>query len=85
MPCQDSTVAKRSIGDSVDGQSLVNVAKAKPFQFLAKFPRIDDDKIREQIRDSQLLVEDKTVLRDNIKREIDITRVCNLLVISIMI
>ncbi|KAL1815871.1 hypothetical protein ACET3Z_018445 [Daucus carota] len=74
MPCQDSTVAKRSIGDSVDGQSLVNVAKAKPFQFLAKFPRIDDDKIREQIRDSQLLVEDKTVLRDNIKREIDITR-----------
>ncbi|KAK1397327.1 putative microtubule-associated protein futsch [Heracleum sosnowskyi] len=71
---EDATVAECSIGDNVDGQSQGIVAKAKPFQFLAKFPRIDDDKLREQIRDAQELVEEKTVLRNNIRCEIEIKR-----------
>ncbi|KAK1400279.1 hypothetical protein POM88_010142 [Heracleum sosnowskyi] len=74
MQGKEATVAECSIGHSVDGQSIGNVAKAKPFQFLAKFPRIDDDKLREQIRNAQLLVEEKTVLRHNIRCEIDIKR-----------
>lgn len=85
MPRTDATVADRSIGDSVDGQSLENVAKAKPFQFLAKFPRIDDDKLQDQIRNAQLLVEEKTVLRNNIGCEIDIKRVCDFIVLWFMI
>ncbi|XP_074368979.1 uncharacterized protein LOC141708999 [Apium graveolens] len=72
MHAKDATVA--SIVESVDGQSIGNVPNAKPFQFLAKFPRIDDDKLREQIRNAQLLVEEKTVLRDNIRCEIDVKR-----------
>ncbi|KAL8147473.1 uncharacterized protein LOC141707873 [Apium graveolens] len=74
MHVKDATVAECSIGDNVDGRSLGNVAKAKPFQFLARFPRIDDDKLREQIREAQVLVEEKTVLRKSIRWEIDVKR-----------
>ncbi|KAK1362195.1 hypothetical protein POM88_046669 [Heracleum sosnowskyi] len=61
-------------GDSVNGQTLAAVEKAKPFQFFIKIPRFDDDKLREQIKDAQLLVEEKTTRRDDLRIEIEMKR-----------
>ncbi|WOG97681.1 hypothetical protein DCAR_0417022 [Daucus carota subsp. sativus] len=63
-----------SSSDSVNGQNLGFVAKAKPFQFLVRLPRFDDDKLRQQIKDAQLLVDEKTSKRDDIRREIDMKK-----------
>ncbi|KAL0440542.1 UNVERIFIED_CONTAM: Proton pump-interactor 1 [Sesamum latifolium] len=44
--------------------------KTKPFNFLVRVPRFDDDSLREQIRLAKLHVDEKTKLRDAIQVQI---------------
>ncbi|KAM7513948.1 hypothetical protein LguiA_003531 [Lonicera macranthoides] len=58
----------------MDGQNVDVEAVARPFHFLIRMPRFDDDKLKEQIRQAQLRVEEKTQRRDDIRMEIQIKR-----------
>nr|GMD45173.1 cingulin-like isoform X2 [Ipomoea batatas] len=85
LVCQEFVVADKSLCNEtldilLDGSSA-NVAGQdvstvtfeglkKPFQFLIKMPRFDDEKLREQIRLAQLHVDEKTQSRDAIWQEI---------------
>ncbi|XP_019187725.1 PREDICTED: uncharacterized protein LOC109182122 isoform X1 [Ipomoea nil] len=85
LVCQEFVVADKSLCNEtldilLEGSSA-NVAGQdastgtfgglkKPFQFLIKMPRFDDEKLREQIRLAQLHVDEKTQSRDAIWQEI---------------
>ncbi|VFQ94898.1 unnamed protein product [Cuscuta campestris] len=68
-----NTSLEVSSANSVAGQDVstgtVGCLK-KPFQFLIKMPRFDDEKLREHIRLAQLQVDEKTRSRDAIWQEI---------------
>ncbi|XAR64301.1 hypothetical protein NMG60_11024583 [Bertholletia excelsa] len=57
--------------DVLDEQSAGVEAMKRPFHFLIKVPRFEDEKLSEQIRHAQLQVDEKTqrrgVIRENIK------------------
>ncbi|KAK9059862.1 hypothetical protein SSX86_020566 [Deinandra increscens subsp. villosa] len=57
-----------SVIDSVDVQNEVD--EVLPYNFLIKIPRYEDENFRDQIRSAQLLVEERTRLRDAIRVEI---------------
>lgn len=59
----------------MDGQNVDAEAVERPFHFLIRMPRFDDNKLKEQIRQAQLRVEEKTQRRDDIRMEIQIKRV----------
>lgn len=68
-PSEDAIVlgSEGSNCDTVDGNNLGAENVTKPFQFLVRFPRFDDEKLREQIRDAKLLVDEKTCRREAIR------------------
>ncbi|KAI3816241.1 hypothetical protein L1987_15934 [Smallanthus sonchifolius] len=57
-----------SVIDAVDVQN--EVAEVLAYNFLIKIPRCEDENLRDQIRSAQLLVDEKTRLRDAIRMEI---------------
>ncbi|KAG8377187.1 hypothetical protein BUALT_Bualt08G0002100 [Buddleja alternifolia] len=55
----------------IDGGDETSVkTKTKPFNFLIRVPRFDDESLREQIRLAKLHVDEKTKLRDAIQGQI---------------
>ncbi|KAA8514752.1 hypothetical protein F0562_017931 [Nyssa sinensis] len=60
--------------DALDGQNTGADTGKRPFHFLIKIPRYDDEKLREQIRHAQLQVDKKTQHRDAIRVEIQMKR-----------
>ncbi|KAA8528857.1 hypothetical protein F0562_036212 [Nyssa sinensis] len=60
--------------DALDGNNVCTDNGERPFRFLIKIPRYDDEKLREQIRHAQLQVDEKTQLRDAIRSEIQMKR-----------
>lgn len=64
--------------NNLEGQDAgVEVVK-RPFYFLIRIPRYDDENLREQIKLAQLHVEEKTKSRDAIRAKIQMKRVRNL-------
>ncbi|KAM0019547.1 hypothetical protein Hdeb2414_s0025g00657081 [Helianthus debilis subsp. tardiflorus] len=57
-----------SVIDAIDVQNEVD--EVLPYNFLIKIPRCEDENLRDQIRSAQLLVEEKTRVRDAIRVEI---------------
>ncbi|KAI3762569.1 hypothetical protein L1987_53001 [Smallanthus sonchifolius] len=57
-----------SVTDAIDVQN--EVAEVLPYNFLIKIPRCEDENLKDQIRSAQLLVFEKTRLRDVIRMEI---------------
>ncbi|KAL2505925.1 CAP-Gly domain-containing linker protein 1 [Abeliophyllum distichum] len=56
--------------ESSTGEDIRVEAVTKPFNFLIRIPRFNDEKLREQIMHAQLQVEEKTQLRDAIRLQI---------------
>ncbi|KAL2529788.1 titin-like protein [Forsythia ovata] len=56
--------------ESSTGKDTRVEAVTKPFNFLIRIPRFNDEKLREQIMHAQLQVEEKTQLRDAIRLQI---------------
>ncbi|KAH7846259.1 hypothetical protein Vadar_011826 [Vaccinium darrowii] len=79
--CQKIDASDEKIADALEKQSsdALNEKSAglevvkRPFNFLIKVPRFDDEKLREQIRHAQLQVYEKTRLRDAIRDDIQMT------------
>ncbi|KAI7740923.1 LOW QUALITY PROTEIN: hypothetical protein M8C21_033050, partial [Ambrosia artemisiifolia] len=68
---QSDEVRTSSVEGSVDAIDVQNEeAEVLPYNFLIRIPRCEDESLREQIRRAQLLVEEKTRLRDAIRVEI---------------
>ncbi|KAL7117146.1 hypothetical protein ACP275_03G053700 [Erythranthe tilingii] len=57
-------------GSSIDGEAAIIKTKPKPFNFLVRVPRFDDESLREQIRLAKLHVDDKTKLREAVQVQI---------------
>ncbi|KAK4389982.1 Proton pump-interactor 1 [Sesamum angolense] len=64
------TSAESFIVNGVQRKEASVKAKTKPFNFLIRIPRFDDDSLREQIRLAKLHVDEKTKLRDAIQVQI---------------
>ncbi|KAK6160886.1 hypothetical protein DH2020_004267 [Rehmannia glutinosa] len=58
-----------SSGNMIDREASIKT-KTKPFNFLIRVPRFDDECLREQIRLAKLNVDEKTKLRDAIQIQI---------------
>lgn len=74
MSAKDATVPT----DAVEEYVLGGEAGTKPFKFLIRFPRFDDQELREKLRDAKLLVDDKTRQRDAVGDEIHRKKVSTL-------
>ena len=61
--------------DALDSQNVPVEVGKRPFYFLIRVPRYDDEKVREEIKLAQLQVDEKTKSRDAIRSEIQIKRV----------
>ncbi|KAL8058885.1 hypothetical protein ABFX02_03G051000 [Erythranthe guttata] len=57
-------------GSSIDGEAAIIKTKPKPFNFLVRVPRFDDENLREQIRLAKLHVDEKTKLREAVQVQI---------------
>ncbi|XP_012832809.1 PREDICTED: proton pump-interactor 1 isoform X2 [Erythranthe guttata] len=57
-------------GSSIDGEAAIIKTKPKPFNFLVRVPRFDDESLREQIRLAKLHVDEKTKLREAVQVQI---------------
>lgn len=57
-----------SLSDAVDAQN--EEAEILAYNFLIRIPRFEDENFRDQIRSAQLLVDEKTRIRDAIRAEI---------------
>ncbi|XP_031270104.1 axoneme-associated protein mst101(2) [Pistacia vera] len=70
---RDETLTSTPEGSTADASEMqyagVEVVK-RPFYFLVKVPRYDDENLREQIKSAQLKVDEKTQSRDVIRAEI---------------
>ncbi|XVF03854.1 hypothetical protein REPUB_Repub05bG0028900 [Reevesia pubescens] len=69
-----STVSNRDIsGNNVDTcqepEGLDEVERKRPFYFLIRVPRYDDESLKEKIRLAQIIVDEKTQSRDKIQEE----------------
>ncbi|RVW51205.1 Proton pump-interactor 1 [Vitis vinifera] len=60
--------------DALDSQNVPVEVGKRPFYFLIRVPRYDDEKVREEIKLAQLQVDEKTKSRDAIRSEIQIKR-----------
>ena len=59
-----------SATDALDAQNMVTEVVRKPFYWLIRVPRYDDDEnIKEQIQHALQQVEEKTKIRDEIRVE----------------
>lgn len=67
---------------SLEGQDKVVEVETRPFYFLIRIPRNDDENLKEQIKHSQLLVEEKTKERDAIRSKMQMQRVSTFLKIT---
>ncbi|PSS19891.1 Proton pump-interactor like [Actinidia chinensis var. chinensis] len=92
LPCQEIDSARvcrdeismpsleGSSSHALNEQSAGGEAVKRPFHFLIKIPRYDDETLREQIRNAQLLVDEKTKQRDAIRADVQkIRATCQLL------
>ncbi|RDX85116.1 Proton pump-interactor 1, partial [Mucuna pruriens] len=60
----------RPASDALDGQNMGSEVVKKPFYYLIRVPRYDDDeKIKDQITNALHQVEEKTKIRDDIRAE----------------
>lgn len=75
--CQNepSSISPEGSADASEGQNVGAEAATKPFYFLIRVPRYDDDSIREQIKCAQTEVDRKTKDRDAIRVQIQTMRV----------
>lgn len=69
-----TSLPESAISDATDGQDVDTEVLTRPFRFLIKIPRFEDEKLREQIRHAQLQVDEKTQRRDAIRAEIHMKR-----------
>ncbi|KAJ9673205.1 hypothetical protein PVL29_023047 [Vitis rotundifolia] len=60
--------------DALDSQNVSVEVGKRPFYFLIRVPRYDDEKFREEIKLAQLQVDEKTKSRDAIRSEIQMKR-----------
>ncbi|XP_024174859.1 calponin homology domain-containing protein DDB_G0272472 isoform X2 [Rosa chinensis] len=60
--------------DSLEGQDNVVEVEKRPFYFLIRIPRNDDENLKEQIKHAQLQVEEKTKGRDAIRSKMQMQR-----------
>ncbi|XP_034675680.1 microtubule-associated protein futsch isoform X2 [Vitis riparia] len=60
--------------DALDSQNVPVEVGKRPFYFLIRVPRYDDEKVREEIKLAQLQVDEKTKSRDAIRSEIQTKR-----------
>ncbi|CAK9183442.1 unnamed protein product [Ilex paraguariensis] len=65
-----TSLPEGSSADDMHGQNGGAEATTRPFRFLIRIPRFDDGNLREQIRQAQLQVDEKTKCRDAIRVEI---------------
>ncbi|KAG6591185.1 Proton pump-interactor 1, partial [Cucurbita argyrosperma subsp. sororia] len=74
--CQNepSPVSPEGSADALTGQNVGAEAGTRPFNFLVKVPRFDDQNIREQIKCAQTEVDRKTKDRDAIRVQIQTMR-----------
>ncbi|PSS17188.1 Proton pump-interactor like [Actinidia chinensis var. chinensis] len=92
LPCQEINSARvcrdeismpsleGSSSNALNEESAGGEAVKRPFHFLIKIPRYDDETLREQIRNAQLLVDEKTQQRDAIRADVQkIKATCQLL------
>ncbi|XP_048430843.1 calponin homology domain-containing protein DDB_G0272472 [Pyrus x bretschneideri] len=63
-----------STADAVEGQNKGAEVEKRPFYFLIKIPRYDDENLKEEIKQAQLHVEEKTKSRDAIRSKIQMKR-----------
>ena len=68
-----TTSPEGSTVDALEGQNAELVKR--PFYYLIRLPRHDDENIKEQIKHAQFLVNEKTQSRDAIRAEIQMKRV----------
>jgi hypothetical protein len=72
------TYQEASAADATDAQNLGTEVVRKPFYWLIRVPRYDDDEnIKEQIEHAKQQVEEKTKIRDEIRAESHAKRVSN--------
>ncbi|KAJ4702371.1 Proton pump-interactor 1 [Melia azedarach] len=74
---RDETAPSTLEGSTIDASETQNVGPEvakKPFYFLVKVPRYDDENIREQIKSAQSQVDEKTRSRDAIRDEVQTIR-----------
>lgn len=70
-----SSSVEVSCADGLDSQNVSTEVGKRPFYFLIRVPRYDDEKLREEIKLAQLQVDEKTKSRDTIRSEIQMKRV----------
>lgn len=63
-----------STADAVEGQNKGAEVEKRPFYFLIRIPRYDDENLKEEIKQAQLHVEEKTKSRDAIRSKIQMKR-----------
>ncbi|XP_008237888.1 PREDICTED: uncharacterized protein LOC103336606 [Prunus mume] len=63
-----------STTDALEGQNKGAEVEKRPFYFLIRVPRYDDENLKEQIKQAQLHVEEKTKSRDAIRSKIQMER-----------
>ena len=71
------TSPEGSTVDALEGQNTEVVKR--PFYYLIRVPRYDDENLKEQVKRAQLQVEEKTRSRDAIRAEIQMKRVRNVI------
>ncbi|GER39295.1 proton pump interactor 1, partial [Striga asiatica] len=68
---RDSSTTFSSISDTIHRDEAISVkTKIKPFNFLVRVPRFDDESLKEQIRMAKLNIDEKTKVRDAIQVQI---------------
>ncbi|VVA23157.1 PREDICTED: proton [Prunus dulcis] len=63
-----------STTDALEGQNKGAEVEKRPFYFLIRVPRYDDENLKEQIKQAQLHVEEKTKSRDTFRSKIQMER-----------
>lgn len=63
--------------DASEGQTVVAEIERRPFYFLPRVPRYDDEKLSEQLKHAEAQVEEKTQSRDALRADIQKIRVRN--------
>ncbi|XP_050376107.1 uncharacterized protein LOC126793588 [Argentina anserina] len=60
--------------DSLEGQDKIVDVEKRPFYYLIRIPRNDDENLKEQIKHAQLKVEEKTKERDAVRSKMQMQR-----------
>ncbi|CAN8312760.1 unnamed protein product [Cochlearia groenlandica] len=59
-----------SVHDAPEGQAVAAEIERRPFYFLCRVPRYDDEKLAEQLKDAEAQVDQKTQSRDALRADI---------------